>query len=320
MKKLTIVIPTYNRSSFLNTLLEKLVAEISHNDLPIYIIVSDNCSTDNSRQVIEDYVCKYEYIHPIYHGSNIGAESNFFHAVKYITTDYFWIIGDDDFPRLGVLSMVYRLINESNPDLIYLPSLWSPDAIERFLPPISSNKYTHIGVDNLSKLVHVWTTYVSGWVINRSSLMKSSFTFDDSYLTIGSNLISLSWLLPLFSAHSKCIKVDEPAIFATSSNTGGYALINTFAVNYPQLVRRYVSSRQIKFNLINGLCLKYLPRLLVMRHSNAYQNMLTDRMKYALIIRSLCISPCFWLICLPLMLIPRFILQVLSQIFSKIKS
>ena len=41
---------------------------------------------------------------------------------------------------------------------------------------------------------------------------------------------------------------------------------------------------------------------------------------YPSILRSLCISPWFWLVCLPLMLTPRFILQPLSRIFSKIKS
>jgi len=319
MKSLTIVIPTYNRSLCLNTLLGKLVSEISQNNLSINIVVSDNCSSDESRIVIEDYSRRYKFIQPIFHDSNIGAESNFFYAVQSLSSDYFWIVGDDDFPRLGLVSMVFRLINDSSPDLIYLPSLWSQDAINEYLPVISPDKYSNIDLYDLSKLVHVWTTYVSGWVINRHSLMRSSFTFNDSFNTIGSNLISLSWLLPLFSEKSKCIKVDDIAIFATSSNTGGYSLINTFAVNYPRLVRRYVESPQIVFNLINGLCLKFLPRLLAMRHSRAYKNMLQDRMSYYRIISSLSISPWFWLVCLPLMLVPRIALQPLSQIITKLK-
>jgi glycosyltransferase involved in cell wall biosynthesis len=49
---LSICVPTYNRSVYLNLRLERLSREIT-NDMPVEVIVSDNFSTDNSIERID---------------------------------------------------------------------------------------------------------------------------------------------------------------------------------------------------------------------------------------------------------------------------
>ena len=51
---LSILIPTYNRAPYLNNLLNYL-KKIYNLDYTYEIVVSDNASTDNSREVIESF-------------------------------------------------------------------------------------------------------------------------------------------------------------------------------------------------------------------------------------------------------------------------
>ena len=52
---LSICIPTYNRSNYLKICLNSIMSQVDIN-LPIEIIVSDNCSTDNSLEIIDEYI------------------------------------------------------------------------------------------------------------------------------------------------------------------------------------------------------------------------------------------------------------------------
>ncbi|MBK7095860.1 MAG: glycosyltransferase [Saprospiraceae bacterium] len=58
-KLLSITIPTYNRASFLKETLKQLFFQFDEIDInQIEIIVSDNCSTDNTSEVIFEFVKK----------------------------------------------------------------------------------------------------------------------------------------------------------------------------------------------------------------------------------------------------------------------
>ena len=85
---LTISIPTYNRFAFLDWTLTK-----THKDFPnCEIVVSDNCSTDDTRTVQTRPNVKY-----LAQQRNIGAFPNFRDALLAGTSKYVCYLGDDDY-------------------------------------------------------------------------------------------------------------------------------------------------------------------------------------------------------------------------------
>ena len=57
MTILTIAIPTYNSSKYLKETLEKTIIQCGKNN-EIEILVSDNCSTDDTEAVVKDFINK----------------------------------------------------------------------------------------------------------------------------------------------------------------------------------------------------------------------------------------------------------------------
>ncbi|MBX2853302.1 MAG: glycosyltransferase [Phycisphaeraceae bacterium] len=111
--KISIVIPTRNRSEFLRYCVQTCLA---CNDDNIEIIVSDNNSADDTRQCIEaigdprlKYICT---------GQDLSMRQNFEFALDHATGDYIIYIGDDDGVLPNGLVALRRLIDRYRPDVI----------------------------------------------------------------------------------------------------------------------------------------------------------------------------------------------------------
>jgi glycosyltransferase involved in cell wall biosynthesis len=89
---LCIVIPTFNRAEFLDQCLAFAVEAIAHHAVPICI--SDNCSTDNTADVVEKWLAVYPLICYSRNDANMGPDKNFEMALKMGQADYVWLLGD----------------------------------------------------------------------------------------------------------------------------------------------------------------------------------------------------------------------------------
>jgi abequosyltransferase len=94
--RVSICIPTYNRAVELDTLLASITAQGNDHGLQIEVAISDNDSTDNTVEVVEQY--KAAGLAIIYHRlpENQGFDRNLVNAVAIATGDYAWLFGSDD--------------------------------------------------------------------------------------------------------------------------------------------------------------------------------------------------------------------------------
>lgn len=131
---LSICIPTYNGCQRLRLALSALIPQIVAVGKRVELIVSDNCSTDATRQVVEEM----QGIGPIRYSrneTNIGANPNFLLLVSTLARGkYVWLLGDDDIVRPDGVEMVLRVL-EANPDAPYVfvnYTRWSVTETPRF--------------------------------------------------------------------------------------------------------------------------------------------------------------------------------------------
>lgn len=116
---LSICVPTYNRAELLRGCLECLANEIAPFGDEVEIIVSDNCSTDHTREVVEQ-MSKKAKIRYNRNNANLGFAGNIRVLVEKLATGEFrWIIGDDDIIRKGGVEKVLSVI-KSHPELDYI--------------------------------------------------------------------------------------------------------------------------------------------------------------------------------------------------------
>ncbi len=118
---LTIAIPTFNRAALLDKQLEWLSQAILGFENDCEILISDNCSTDNTQDIIEKWQNKLSKIIFISNRntSNIGVMRNIMFCLNTAKTKYVWAIGDDDPIKNNTLSYIISNLN-THPQLCLL--------------------------------------------------------------------------------------------------------------------------------------------------------------------------------------------------------
>ena len=104
MPRLSICIPTFNRSRFLAEVLDSILAE-GLLDV-IEVVIADDASPDDTPDVVERYRDKFPNFRHLRHPENVGLDLNFLAVVEAATGDYVWLFGDDDVINPGGLATV----------------------------------------------------------------------------------------------------------------------------------------------------------------------------------------------------------------------
>ena len=96
-ENLCIAIPTYNRAEKLDENLKKIIPIVSRYNM--YIVISDNCSQDETFDVVKKFQTRYEYILYYRNEENVGFTLNYANVLKLskkLHVRYIWTLGDDD--------------------------------------------------------------------------------------------------------------------------------------------------------------------------------------------------------------------------------
>ncbi|MVN22230.1 glycosyltransferase family 2 protein [Mucilaginibacter arboris] len=117
----SVIIPNYNHARYLNQRIDSVLHQTYQN---FEVIILDDCSTDDSKIVIEQYRNNPQIKHIIYNEKNSG--STFLQWEKGIALangDYIWIAESDDYADKNFLeSLTQTLNNNTNIGLAYCGS------------------------------------------------------------------------------------------------------------------------------------------------------------------------------------------------------
>lgn len=135
---LSICIPTWNRAKYLKECLDSIVSQKWFNQQDVEIVISDNASTDNTKELVARY--KEQYPNIVYHRNdeNIWWLKNVLALPAHVHWEYMWLLSDDDMMSDIAIDTTLDVIKQHNPWLILSKMLgfwdWTkidPQKIER---------------------------------------------------------------------------------------------------------------------------------------------------------------------------------------------
>ena len=227
MKLLSIGIPTYKRPAALKQCLLSLIHDLSPENMSkLAIIVSDNDPDSKNESMIKD-ICLLNKIEIKYirNSTNIGAEKNFLQCAQIAPqSEYFWILGDDDFIVPGRTADILQQLESLWLDCIYLesrPIYWSTMLPKKPIIIKDSNKFL--------QFVNYHTTFVSAFIW-RTQHVRRQLNLAESY--VGSSFIHLSWVLPTIGSAENFLIFPKKSITGGRETTGGYELGAVFVQNF----------------------------------------------------------------------------------------
>ncbi len=106
--KVSVCIPTYNYGRFIGDAIDSV---LSQTFTDFELIVVDNCSTDNTREIVEKYVALDKRIKYIRNDENIGMVQNWNRCIQYAAGEYIKILCADDVLKPTSLEKSVRILD-----------------------------------------------------------------------------------------------------------------------------------------------------------------------------------------------------------------
>jgi glycosyltransferase involved in cell wall biosynthesis len=154
MPKVSIIVPSFNHGDFLEQRI-KSIQNQTFTDFEIFLL--DDCSTDNSWQIIEKYKSDVKVTHT--HKNDINSGSPFMqwqYGIDLAKGQYIWIAESDDFAEPDFLEKSLKVLeSDQSIGVVFCPSIW---------------------VDSNSEIINSPTHETEPFIENGSDLIKNEFT------------------------------------------------------------------------------------------------------------------------------------------------
>lgn len=112
--KVSVCVVTYNQENYIRQCLQSLVDQ--ETDFKFEIIVGEDCSTDSTRSIIQEFVDKYpNLVKPLFNHKNLGAIENIKQVYKEAKGKYIAHLDGDDMALPNKLQIQFNVM-EQNPN------------------------------------------------------------------------------------------------------------------------------------------------------------------------------------------------------------
>lgn len=218
---LSVCIPTYNGESHLSLCLETLIRAVNNRN-DVEIIVSDNCSIDNTHEILERFKLNNR-IHVHTNQNNLGFNGNIKLIIDELSKGkYTWIIGDDDIVDFDSIDILCELLSEKDVDFICINyRMLSYDEVK--IKKRNENRHVEgqIGhyfkaLDNVASAGNILGTFMSSQIFKTEVIRqfdKSVFGAND-WTNFKTTFPNSYMMTQSFYASKKCLSIKEPLLTA----------------------------------------------------------------------------------------------------------
>lgn len=258
---LTIAIPTYNRATYLDLCLKRISEEIAGLSEDqrglVKIYVSDNASTDDATpKVIAQYQGMWAgAFEAVRNPVNVGPDKNIAQCYDSAVTPYVWIMGDDDVLLPSGLGMVLSQLLKEEIDILYVNNYWFKENYqEKPRRQESHGALSFRSAVEFTRRTNVMLTFISGLIV------RSGIGLNYRTELITSNLVQLSWVLPLLRDGKNFVIIENWVVAAQGSNSGGYGLVKVFGSNLVKITNEILKDMPTVTRAIqNGTIVNFFP-------------------------------------------------------------
>jgi glycosyltransferase involved in cell wall biosynthesis len=233
MPIISVTIPTYNRSIHLKNNLEKLVTECNGiNQNLIEIIVSDNDSTDDTAEVVNEAISKGLNIRYIRNEKNIGSDANFAQCFNLATGKYVLIMGDDDQFTTGAISSILKQLEYAKDDygVVFLKAYAFEHSAELELPH-SENKTTIYETEDFLQKIGHQLTFISSMLINKSLIKEL-----DAMQFCGGQLVQVYLVLRAALQSKRCLYMSRYILACIRSSSPAFDYGKVFVLELGRIL------------------------------------------------------------------------------------
>ncbi len=199
--KISVIIPVYNVQDYLAKCLDSIVNQTYKN---LEIIVVNDCTPDNSQEIIDEYVKNDKRIVPIIHKKNKGLGGARNTGIDTATGNYIAFVDSDDYLALNTFELIVeKLNNYPNMDIVKFGRVEDYGDKKVKLSPKLSKDYYEDGWESIKDALYAKKHRVSACenIYSVNLLRENNIRFvekllyEDAYFSFKSQVLSSGLLI-----------------------------------------------------------------------------------------------------------------------------
>ena len=115
-EKIDVLLATYNGEKYLKEQIDSILNQTYSN---IRLVISDDCSKDNTREIIKEYEEKDDRVISYFHEKNLGYVKNFEFLLTKVENEIYMLSDQDDVWLPTKIEHTYNKMVETNADLVF---------------------------------------------------------------------------------------------------------------------------------------------------------------------------------------------------------
>lgn len=229
---LTVAIPTWNRAFYLAANLTQLQSEL-RGVAPgtVDVLVSDNCSPDNTSEVVGQARKAGLPVKYVRNEQNVGWARNFAQAFDLAGGRHVLLMGDDDLFVDGALALLLDRLRRDNYGVVCMRPYGYDADFRREFPGGKGREHVFGDANDFLVATSKYFTLTSALVLNKTMLAGV-----DSRQFITSDLASFHLMLRAALAAPKNLFVDQYLIASKRQNSASYEFASIFVDQLWQII------------------------------------------------------------------------------------
>ncbi|MDB9907956.1 glycosyltransferase [Gammaproteobacteria bacterium] len=320
---LSIAVPTFNRAKKLESQLSSLhkILLNSRFSSNIELVVVDNCSTDSTQDCIKHFNnLEREYIFLSYKNEmNIGAERNFGQGILRSQGEFTWLLSDDDTVHEDAIDHIYEsLYNNQEVGFCFVnfdldPTIGFPAIKVNNKDMITRNVGEYISATMFAD------SMISACIYRKALLTEIALTtmkegpYEYMYWTLDvlRNHPALIIQTPLFSVHHPGVQESRENASKRENNLDFYLEAHLDFLKYTSCIYDFSLDLRLRLRIYRLTLNENLNQTIhhKITTSGLGYNFAALQLALPVMIGKFYFSPSFWLVHLPLLLLPSYIVR-----------
>lgn len=207
MEKVDILLATYNGQQYLREQLDSILSQ-SYSDFRL--LISDDLSTDNTREILSEYVEKDKRVIVFNQTKNLGVVKNFEFLLKKVDSKYYMFSDQDDIWKENKIEKSIQTLEETNSDLVYTDL----EVVDENLNVIYESYWKLKGIYNkIKKFNNFESLYLNNFITGCTMISKKELIDEVLPLPNTSRFVLHDYWIPLIlSQNHKITYIEEPLI------------------------------------------------------------------------------------------------------------
>lgn len=207
MERVDILLATYNGENYLVEQLESILSQTYSN---FRLLISDDCSTDGTRKILEEYKEKDSRIQLFFQGKNLGVIKNFEYLLKKVESKYYMLSDQDDIWKENKIEKSVEKLEDSESDLVYTDL----EVVDANLNVTYESYWKLKGIyKKIKKYNNFEALYLNNFVTGCTLISKEEYIRDVLPLPDTSKFVLHDyWIALIVSQKGKISYIEEPLI------------------------------------------------------------------------------------------------------------